>query len=973
MALIMQPTHQYAMTVVVPVEDKDFASLQKLLEKISGQTIAHMQGNLNNDTLVPFHEVESLHYGRFLLVEESTKHGDPALLVLSTNYDGPLEKAERDEKSARAAHLEDLVNETYDGLDDVFGHCKGYESGSGSGALRDFLASDRHQVPAQTFYTGSSGRSRGQILEEYKLRKKIEKAADEVAASRPRCTRPAQVRRDIIEKLQRAGVEIPPRFPPQPDGKSKVARTLILLVSLILGVFVGVGPWLFSLISGTTLSFGTLALRGFALLGLLALALYLTLRTKERLDRPAGAGHDKETTDYIKYASAGENLFMQNQLTSVVEMKSGWFRLMTIKTVFFLLQLLATYVFNRGKLGNIPSIHFARWVFLGKRRRVLFFSNFDNSWQSYLGDFVDQASTGLTAVWSNTKGYPRTKNLLFAGAKNSTSFLAWVRASQLPTDVWYSAYPALSIKNVNNNTLLRRGIADPGAVSATDWLRALAGEDLIAQKPSEKSDPRPAHAPLPVEDIQGIILKGYGFLANAAFIMLRVKDATAARKWIGQLPITPASEASKHGYEVHERKDQCFVNIAFTHPGLDALELGGELLDGFPLEFVSGSHERSRILGDVGKNAPDEWAWGSPKEPVHVLLMVYGHTEDILKGYRERYEAEAEANGLELIVTLGGHTLPGRKEHFGFRDGIAQPHVRANPLWKKDRSKFNEIAPGEFLLGYDDGYRTPKDKGDANVAFAPRISAKTPFAKGGSYLVFRQLEQDVAAFWRYCDEIGESIDDLPVETVASKMVGRWPNGEPLVLQEKGPAHPDEDSDEDRFGYLNKQDLHGDKCPFGAHVRRSNPRDWLLGANPVESMRLANLHRIMRRGRPYGPPLVKDLGIEELIEAAKSNDADSESRGLNFICFNANIERQFEFVQQQWINNAQLSEVLGEADPLMGRHHRPDEGIGGGDPEFTVQEEPLRAKCPDLTQFVTVKGSSYFFMPPLSAVEYIGTI
>ena len=160
MALIRQPTHQYAMTVVVPVED--FSPLRELLKKISGETVAHMQGR-DTDTLVPFHEVESLHFGRFLLVEESTKHGDPALLVLSTNYDGPLEAAKRDEKTARAAHLEDLVAKTYNGLDEVFGHCQGYESGSGSGALLDFLANDQHQVPAQTFYTGSSGRSRGSV------------------------------------------------------------------------------------------------------------------------------------------------------------------------------------------------------------------------------------------------------------------------------------------------------------------------------------------------------------------------------------------------------------------------------------------------------------------------------------------------------------------------------------------------------------------------------------------------------------------------------------------------------------------------------------------------------------------------------------------------------------------------------------------------------------------------------------------
>ena len=620
MDLIKDPTLQYAMTVVVPVEDDKVAPLRSLLETISEQTVDRMRGGNSSTVLVPFHEVESLHYGRFLLVEKSSTHGDPALLELSTNYDGPPGQSQWDEKRARADHLHELVDKTHNGLAQVFAHCQGYAGGSGKDHLREFIARDEHQIRTQTFYTGSSGRSRQQILGEWKLRGEIEAAADRVATQQN--TDPERVREKIIEELKEANVAIPPPFPQQPDGKPKVTAIAVLLVLLVLGMFVGVLPWLASRISGGMLPFGILALGGLLLLVLVLFALYRTLRSRKKCDPVDSPRHDKATTDHTAYASAGENLFMQNQLTHLVDVKDGLFRLMVIKFVFFALQLLATNVYTRGKLGNIPSIHFARWVFLGKKRRVLFFSNFDNSWQSYLGDFVDQASSGLTAVWSNTKGYPRTENLVNAGSRNSTSFLAWTRAHQLPTDVWYSAYPALSVKNVNDNTRLRRGIADTHCMPATDWLRSLAGEDLEPQAPPEKRDLPPPPVELPVHDIQGIILKGYGFLAHASFLMLRVTEAKAARKWIAALTVTPASKASKHGYGEDERAGLCFVNVAFTHPGLDALGLDAALLDSFPIEFVRGSHDpaRSRILGDVPRQLGlGQWRAARPR-PLDALL-----------------------------------------------------------------------------------------------------------------------------------------------------------------------------------------------------------------------------------------------------------------------------------------------------------------------------------------------------------------
>lgn len=978
------PTRQYAMAVVVPVKVDLVDQLRKQLSTINEETISRMRG-YETPTTIPFHEMESVHYARFVLIEASHEHGDPALLILSTNYDGAIGSSRRNKKRARTAHIDDLVGKAYKGLDEIYACCEGYERKSSRRTLVAYLLHKQHQISAKTFYVGSSGRSRQQIIYETELREQIEDAADQVKKLLTDSAGSEEIRDAILAELKKMGVTIPPPFPPQPDGKKNYERFKP-------------GRWPLGIVSLPI----TLPLIGIAKYIAIPIA-KATLRRHEEKDVPDYPRHDAETVAHTRRVSIEENLFMQNQLTHLVDIKEGWFRLRMIKFVFMILQCLSTNIFNKGRLGNIPSIHFARWLFIGRKRRVLFLSNFDNSWQSYLGDFVDQASSGLTAVWSNTKGYPKTKDLLRFGSRNATSFLAWTRAHQLPTDVWYSAYPALTLRKLNANTLLRRGLTDRVGVPAKDWLHTLAGEDITPLKIDEMPDELPEPVKLPVEDIQGIILKGYGFLEHAAFIMLRVNEAVPARKWLSKLPITSASTAAEQAkfaketeaamesgavIEPHPSADITFVNIAFSHTGLQALKLDDTFLGMFPPEFIEGSHSkyRSRVLGDTGENDPDNWKWGNDELPTHVLLMLYCHTSEKLKKELSEYLSNAELHGLSIVgVPLEGNKLRGRKEHFGFRDGIAQPFIRHNPLNSKDQEE-KILAPGEFLLGYPDGYHTDRDKSDANIAFAPTLANGYEFCKGGSYLVFRQLEQKVKEFWKYFDQAAKSADtNRSTIALASKAVGRWPNGEPLVLEAQSPGHPQEASDEDTFSYMSPSeksdtdDRHGNRCPLGSHIRRTNPRDWLLGNNTVESARLSKLHRIIRRARPYGEPLEKPVNskdeqsIDLLVQEALSGNEDNKPRGLCFICFNANIERQFEFVQQQWVNNAQVGVLPADADPVIGMQHRNSEEVGGGEPAFTIQEEPLRQRCPGLSDFVSVVGSGYFFMPTISSVCYLEKI
>ena len=167
-----------------------------------------------------------------------------------------------------------------------------------------------------------------------------------------------------------------------------------------------------------------------------------------------------------------EDILLQNQISHLVEIKPTRFRHRTIRFVLFAVYNLALFYWNKGKLGSIPTIHFARWVIINKGKRLLFLSNFDNSWESYLGDFVDKAAVGLTGIWSNTLDYPPTKNIIFAGATNEEVFKKWSRYHQIPTQVWYTAYPNISVRNIINNTKIRNGLyKNLKGEKLNEWLR----------------------------------------------------------------------------------------------------------------------------------------------------------------------------------------------------------------------------------------------------------------------------------------------------------------------------------------------------------------------------------------------------------------------------------------------------------------------------------------------------------------------
>jgi Dyp-type peroxidase family len=451
-------------------------------------------------------------------------------------------------------------------------------------------------------------------------------------------------------------------------------------------------------------------------------------------------------------------------------------------------------------------------------------------------------------------------------------------------------------------------------------------------------------------DVQGLVGSGYGRLPEAEFLGVRIDDGAAARALLGGLIPQVTSMASSRGSRA--------LNIALAYTGLARLGLPEAALDGFSLEFRSGmvTPTRSAFLGDEGENVPSTWAWGGPGTPrVDVLLFLYAESPAELVAFRDSVRRLMGTDGVVEVVALPTASLSPR-DHLGFADGISQPEV-ADLRGTRGEA---DVPLGEFLLGYPNAYgrRTgrpllPAETDTAGVLpTAPDAEAPdtVDFGRNGTYLVVRTLGLDVAAFWEHAGRWAARTGLSP-DLLAAKMVGRWPSGTSLTVS---PDHDDDAQPVDNdFRYHRDGDDLGLGCPVAAHVRRANPRD-SLDPRPGSdaAVRVNNRHRLIRRGRQYGPP------------PGDPEHADDE-RGLHFLCLNANISRQFEFVQHTWLNNPAFAGLQDSPDPIAG-HRPPAAGV------FPIPATPVRHRLLDLPSLARVRGGGYFFLPGVRALAYLAS-
>jgi Dyp-type peroxidase family len=433
---------------------------------------------------------------------------------------------------------------------------------------------------------------------------------------------------------------------------------------------------------------------------------------------------------------------------------------------------------------------------------------------------------------------------------------------------------------------------------------------------------------LELHDIQAGVLRPRPTPYAATYILFRIDDRAAGRRMLGRLADVVSPAAGREG------TTEVSVSVALTFAGLKALGVPAASLDSFAWEFRQGMAARAAALGDVGESSPDHWEKPLGTSEVHVVLVATAPDNAALEAAVDRARPAFEAlAGVVPVWRQDCHALPNEKEPFGFRDGISHPAVEGSGV--PGSNPYEEpLKAGEFVLGYRD-----------EMGGFPPMPDPPALGRNGTYVVFRKLHQKVADFRRFLKANARSAEDE--ELVAAKMMGRWRSGAPLALC---PLHDDlelgADTGRNNAFLFQENDPVGYVTPRGSHCRRMNPRD-----TPVAGV--ARIHRMIRRGTAYGPPLA-DGALED----------DGIDRGLMFAFVGSYLKRQFEFVQSEWINDGVFLGVEGR-DPVAGAVE------DGG--TFSFPNKPIPRKLRGLSRFVVTRGGEYCFMPSLTALRWLAAL
>jgi hypothetical protein len=432
-------TPQSNFMILATVNPSRIAELRNLLARMN-----HEPGVLNpGNALVPFEQFHRVHFARFVILDDQTlddikvyglpRVDLPTYLAFIGDVDGPVEEL-----------FDELVKRAADGLRSVFALCEGFTSGM------DLLAWIKtHNVAPAANYVNWIGRTVLQVREEIAIREALVKFVENNSETL-RGMQPARIRDTlktfVVGEVQAGRLAL---TPPALTPLGWKIRNLLNLFGMPILLLI-VSPLL-----------------------LLALPFVLIrLRIAEKSDPEVAP---RVNADHANLLASIEDHDVTNQFSAMGSIKPGLFRRMVIILVLAVIDYTARHIFNRGRLARVISIQFARWVFLDGKRRVIFTSNYDGSLESYMDDFINKVAFGLNVVFSNGIGYPRTNWLVLNGAKDEQTFKNYLRRHQLPTEVWYNAFPGITALDKWRNALIREGIEKQWMTNdeIQEWLRLI--------------------------------------------------------------------------------------------------------------------------------------------------------------------------------------------------------------------------------------------------------------------------------------------------------------------------------------------------------------------------------------------------------------------------------------------------------------------------------------------------------------------
>lgn len=413
-------------------------------------------------TGAPFSLVKGLHFARLAVVGGYPARGLAPQLVFAMVFDGDPRDC-----------VKQLVDEARPEIDAIYAYCVGYNAADDAQKVTQYLL--ERDCKASLFYQGTEDidvetlRTMPDVRDA--LRKRLDETMEQGGMAETTFSLAADAHGKYLAMPDVVGrIKLPPRVR---KSKRALARRKWLWVAILVLAALAVSA--VPVLVGRALGLGWWCLAlGVVPLGLPA----LELLRRERAEKTRQGGRTVTLQDdHLHSVVEEEDIAVQNALTHCA-IVDGPFRLVILRIVFWAIGLRVRLVDSlAGSLGGITSIHFGRWVLIdrGKRaRRLVFMSDYDGSWESYLGEFVDRAATGLSAVWSNTENFPPTRLLVFDGATDEQKFKAWTRANQVNTPVWYSAYPQLTLRNTESNLRIVRGASkEPDPPREPAWLASL--------------------------------------------------------------------------------------------------------------------------------------------------------------------------------------------------------------------------------------------------------------------------------------------------------------------------------------------------------------------------------------------------------------------------------------------------------------------------------------------------------------------